>query len=356
MSYAPMKPWSFQKRRIMKIKHVVVTGQNQVELQEADLDEHNLGPQELLIETEYTFISAGTELANYTGKEPKVFQPGTWCTYPWRSGYANVGLVRAVGGRVSRAKAGDRVFTYGNHASALRYNEERLVVPAPSNLDLALVAASRMAAVSLTAIIVSEIRDNPWVAIFGLGTVGNIAAQAFRARGCRVIGVDPVEARRKLAEACGVSHTVGGDPETVNRAIQDITGSKLANISVDAVGHSQVVMQALSATATHGQLILLGTPRVPVQGDLTELLSESHLRWVTIRGALEWCIPMYPVIGKPESQYSKQLMIFDWIERGELQIEPLISHRLKPEQIKEAYEGLLHQSDVYTGVALDWGN
>ena len=61
----------------MKIKQVVVTGRNQVELQTKEIDEGNLGPNEILIETECSFISTGTELANYTGKEPKVFQPGT---------------------------------------------------------------------------------------------------------------------------------------------------------------------------------------------------------------------------------------------------------------------------------------
>lgn len=339
----------------MEIKQVVVTGQNQVELQGGEIDATNLRPQELLIETECTFISAGTELANYTGKEPKVFQPGTWCAYPWRSGYANVGIVRAVGGEVTRAKPGERVFTYGNHASTVRYNERRLVIPVPPGLDAVTAAASRMAGVGVTAIIVSEIRDNPWVAVFGLGMVGNIAAQAFRIRGCRVIGVDPVEARRKLAERCGIPYTVGGNAEAVRQAISDITKGKMAAITVDAVGHSSVVLEALNVTASHGQLILLGSPRVPVQGNLTELLSEAHLRWITIRGALEWCLPIYPDIGNRESQFSKQEMIFDWLERGELKLEPLISHHLRPEQIKEAYEGLLNQPETYTGVALVWG-
>ncbi|HGE69476.1 TPA: hypothetical protein ENX78_01490, partial [Candidatus Poribacteria bacterium] len=66
----------------MEVKQVVITGQNQVELQKSELDEKNLATNELFIETEYTFISTGTELANYTGREPKVFQPGSWCAYP----------------------------------------------------------------------------------------------------------------------------------------------------------------------------------------------------------------------------------------------------------------------------------
>ncbi len=338
----------------MKIREVVVTGQNEVELQTNEIDTPVLGANELLIDTEYTFISSGTELANYTGREPKVFQEGSWCAYPWRSGYANVGIVREIGSNVTRAAVGDRVFTYGRHASTVRYSQDRLVAPVREAVDPAVVAASRMAGVAMTAIVVGEIGTNPWTVVFGLGLVGNLASQMFQIHGCRVIGVDPVAARRKLAQRCGIEATVGGDADAAQAQIQEITGGELANITVDAVGHSGVVMQALRATANHGQIIILGSPRVSVLGDLTELLSDTHLRWITIRGALEWCVPMYPDIGNRTSQWSKQQTIFDWMARGQLHVEPLISHRLKPEHIKQAYDGLLNEPNVYTGVVLDW--
>ena len=338
----------------MKIREVVVTGQNRVELQTADIDTPVLGSNELLIDTEYTFISSGTELANYTGREPKVFQKGEWCEYPWRSGYANVGIVREVGTGVTRVAPGDRVFTYGRHASTIQYSQDRLVTPVREAVDPAVVAASRMAGVAMTAIVVGEIGTNPWVVVFGLGLVGNLASQMFQIHGCRVIGVDPVAERRKLAQRCGINRTVGGDADEAQAQVEEITGGELGNITVDAVGHSGVVMQALRATASHGQLIILGTPRVEIQGNLTDLLSDTHLRWITIRGALEWCVPMYPDIGNRTSQWSKQQTIFDWMARGQLHVEPLISHRLKPEQIKQAYDGLLNEPNVYTGVVLDW--
>ena len=338
----------------MKIREVVVTGQNQVELQTNEVDAPVLAATELLIDTEYTFISSGTELANYTGREPKVFQEGSWCAYPWRSGYANVGIVSEVGSGVTRAAVGDRVFTYGRHASTVRYSQDRLVAPVREAVDPAVVAASRMAGVAMTAIVVGEISTNPWVIVFGLGLVGNLASQMFQIHGCRVIGVDPVAERRKLAQRCGIEATVGGNADEAQAQIQEITGGELGNITVDAVGHSAVVMQALRATANYGQIIILGSPRVAVPGDLTDLLSETHLRWITIRGALEWCVPMYPDIGNRTSQFGKQQTIFAWMARGQLQVEPLISHRLKPEHIKQAYDGLLNEPNVYTGVVLDW--
>ena len=155
---------------------------------------------------------------------------------------------------------------------------------------------------ALTSIIVSEIHEAPWVAIYGLGMVGNLAAQAFALRGCRVIGIDPVASRRKLAERCGVPFTIGGSVEETHAAVMELTCGQGAGITVDAVGHSAVVMQALRATARFGQLVLLGSPRVPVEGDLTALLSDVHLRMITMRGALEWGLPLYPDVGNRTSQ------------------------------------------------------
>ena len=338
----------------MQTQQIVVTGQNQVELQDRELDDERLDSDELLIETENTYISAGTELANYTGKDPDVFRPGTWCAYPWSAGYANVGVIRAVGDQVATYKPGDRVFTYGPHSSAIRYCQTELVIAVPEDLDPAVAAASRMAGVALAGVVGVEMEYNPWVVVFGLGAIGNLAAQAFRIRGGRVIGVDPVCSRRDLAEACGIPYAIGGSENQVQEAIKEITGGKMADITVDAVGHTSVVRQALDATASFGELILLGTPRVAVQGNITEILNEIHMRMITLRGRLEWGLPIYPDVGRKASQFSKQEMIFDCVQRGELMVEPLISHHMKPERIKEAYEGLLHQPDTYVGVVLDW--
>jgi 2-desacetyl-2-hydroxyethyl bacteriochlorophyllide A dehydrogenase len=337
----------------MDIRQVVVTGQHEVELQDLQFDE-KLGPDEVLIETECSFISAGTELANYSGKEPAVFRPGSWCAYPWKSGYANVGIVKAKGESVTRTDIGQRVFTFGPHASMIKANQNRLIIEVPEDIDSALAASSRMAGVAATAVILSQIPKNAWVAVFGLGMVGNLAAQMYQIMGCRVIGVEPTEHRRALAEKCGIMHTVGGTADDVQESIRKLTGGAMAQITVDAVGHSSVVMQALKATANFGQIVLLGSPRVPVEGNLTELLSDVHLRWITIRGGLEWCLPVYSELPATESLYSKQQMIFDWIRRSELRLEPQVSHRMNPEQIKEAYDGLLHQPETYTGVVIEW--
>ena len=344
----------------MLVKQVIITAPHCVDLQEREL-EVNLAPDDVLIRTEWSFISAGTELANYTAKDPKVFEAGAWCAYPWNSGYANVGTVLAVGTRVTRCKTGDRVFNLGAHSSVVKVSADSLLVPIPAKMDLAVAAATRMAGVATSAAVLAQIPLHPWVVVFGLGLVGNLAAQSFRILGGRVIGVDPLASRRQLAQRCGIEHVVGGTPVEAERAIDSLTGGDRADIAVDATGLTPVVLQALRVTADVGQLVLLGSPRGPVTGNLTEVLSDIHLRNITVRGALEWVPPTYPPVSSVNgrslpiaSLADKQRMIFDWVQAGQMQIDPLITQRLSPTQIKQAYEGLLRESETYVSVALDW--
>lgn len=345
----------------MKIKQVIISAQNTVDLRDSELDP-SLGPGDILVRTLWTFISAGTELANYTGREAAVFQPGSWCAYPWNAGYANVGEVLATGREVTRCKEGDIVFSCSAHSSVVKVSQESLIVQVPTGMDLAVVAASRMAGVATSAAVMAEIPLHPWVVVFGLGLVGNLAAQSFRILGGRVIGIDPVSSRRELAGRCGIQYTVGGTPEEVQAEVKRITGGRMADIAVDATGLTPVVLQALRLTADVGQLILLGSPRSPMMGNITEILSEIHLRYITVRGALEWAPPIYPPVSAGSkgrtlpiaSLLGKQEMIMSWIQQRQMVIDPLITQRLSPDRIKEAYEGLLHRSEAYVGVALEW--
>jgi threonine dehydrogenase-like Zn-dependent dehydrogenase len=190
--------------------------------------------------------------------------------------------------------------------------------------------------------------------VFGLGAVGNLAAQGFAARGCKVIGIDPVPFRRTLAQRCGIATTIGGDAEEVRKQIREITGGG-PQIAIDAVGHTAVVREAVAVAAPFAQIVLLGSPRVPVEGNNTPLLSQVHVKFLVVRGALEWCLTQYPEFGADRlSQYEKQVMIFDWLRAGKLKLAELVSHRLPPEMISEAYHGLEDAPQTFTGVALNW--
>ncbi|MBM4437465.1 MAG: zinc-binding dehydrogenase [Actinobacteria bacterium] len=340
----------------MIVQRILISAPYAVALVPAEIPDAP-GPGEVLVRTEATFISAGTELANYTALDPTVYRPGTWNAYPWQPGYANAGRVVAVGPEVQGFSAGQLVYSFGKHAS---YHTQKphdpmgLLVPVPDGVSAEVAAAGRMAGVAITALQVSSVQLNDWVVVFGLGLVGNLAAQFFQLAGTRVIGVDPMAERRALAQRVGMPHVLGGSKEEVAEGIRALTGPDGAMITVDAVGDARVIEQAASVTAPFGEVILLGSPRAPYEADVTPIIRPVHWKWVTFKGALEWKIPRHPTRGVRHSTAGNIATNFELIRRGRLKVAELISHHIAPADIKLAYDSLLHDKEHWWGVVVDW--
>ena len=152
----------------------------------------------------------------------------------------------------------------------------------------------------------------------------------------------------------GIGEVVQAAPEDHVRIVQDLTGGRGAAVTVDAVGHASVINTCIQTCATFGQVILLGSPRAPFEGNLTDPFRQIHNRWLTVRGALEWRLPTYPVTGGKHSISSNLRLLHDQIRHGRLHIDPLVTHVIAPEQLAEAYDGLLDHKDDYLGVVVDW--
>jgi 2-desacetyl-2-hydroxyethyl bacteriochlorophyllide A dehydrogenase len=308
------------------------------------------GPDDVLIETEFSIVSAGTELACRQGIE-------SWAPLPFCPGYGSVGRIIESGPKAAAGlAAGRRVLTFGKHAShALA---DRVVIPVPGGLDPAEAVFARMASVAITALRVSDAELGDFAAVIGLGLVGNLAAQLFALAGCEVIGIDLSAARRRQAEACGIPHVLAPGAELRDQ-VAAITGGGFCGTVVDATGLSGVVIsQAHLLAATQGEIILLGSPRAPHQADVTPFLSQLHLcRPVAqVKGALEW---RYPVAADPGHLYKHSIernvrQILRLLAQRKLKVAPLLTHRASPADCQQIYEGLAHQKDDYTGVVFDW--
>src|SRR5687767_16001058 len=100
----------------MKTRQAVITEPYKAAVREVDLPDP--APNQILVRTEASFVSAGTELAVYTGTHQWLRDPNLpdW-KFPFRSGYSAAGTVLAVGAQVPTCQPGDRVSYPGNHAS-----------------------------------------------------------------------------------------------------------------------------------------------------------------------------------------------------------------------------------------------
>ena len=345
--------------RTQHATYAVIPDEFQVVLDEESIDLDAVPPQAVVIQAETTVISAGTELAIYSALTPGVHTPGSWNAYPCRPGYGLVGRVLAAGQVVKRVAVGDRVFCFGHHASHQVYNmASGKAVRAIFNVDEDLAAEQlvmlRMAMVAIHAPQLTECHPGDTVAVFGLGVVGNLAAQLYRQAGMHVIGIDPVKARCDVARQVGIETVVDVAPEHQLEAIRDLTGGQGAPVTVEAVGHSAVVNTSIAACADFGQVILLGSPRASHTADMTPAFRDIHLRWLTVRGALEWRLPPYAASGIPHSVESNLARLINALRSGALNVDAVRSHIIKPSGLPDAYNGLLNRKDAYLGTVIDW--
>ena len=188
----------------MKNNSVLFTAPDKIDVRPLDSDFLPLGDHDVLLQTHYSLISAGTELACLSGVE-------AWFSFPGTPGYASVGEVVEVGAQVSELAPGDSVYSMGGHCQYQRLdtsNPRALCVKVPAGIDLAQAVFTRMVCVAFTALRVSNIELGDYVAVTGLGLVGNFAAQLAGLQGARVIGLDLSQRRVELARACGLQHAL----------------------------------------------------------------------------------------------------------------------------------------------------
>jgi 2-desacetyl-2-hydroxyethyl bacteriochlorophyllide A dehydrogenase len=306
-------------------------------------------PTDILIETEYSIVSAGTELACRAGIE-------SWAPLPFCPGYGSVGKVIAKGDDAKNVQIGQRILTFGKHAKHALV--EHVAVPVPEGLNPAEATIARMGSVAITSLRASDAELGDFVAVIGLGVVGNLAAQLFSLSGCEVIGIDLSAARRDQAKACGIAHTLAPGGDLVAK-ITAITGGRMCNTVVEATGLAVVAVEtAPLLVGKQGEIVLLGSPRAPFQTNVTPFLNQLHLcrPTVAVKGALEW---RYPVRDDGEGFCKHSIernvgQLLRLLAQGKLKAAPLITHLASPADCHAVYEGLANQKDVYTGVVLDW--
>lgn len=334
----------------MNNRKIVFESPWQVDVIEEDFIKQNLNEQEVLVRKIYSLISPGTELAMLSGKE-------SWAHLPTTPGYASVSEIVERGEGVKHFKAGDIVFHYGDHSEFQVVTTTGTFLKVPEYLDLRWVPFTRMATVAFTAIRVSQIELGDFVSVAGLGLVGNMAAQLAKLQGANIIGVDLSKERLRIAQDCGVNFTLNGVSGTVKQQISEFTKGVGVSTHIEASGVSKVAVESLEWIAKLGEIIFLGTPRGEYNTDVTEVFKSCHLMGkgcITFKGAHEWRYPVEPNEFAKHSLVRNSNIVFELMKQKRLQIEPLISHVLKPEQAKEAYEGLKNNKDQYNGVLFDW--
>jgi 2-desacetyl-2-hydroxyethyl bacteriochlorophyllide A dehydrogenase len=335
----------------MKNLSVTFTARDTVALRETELERTLPTAREVLVESEFSVISPGTELTCLNGEND------WWFTFPGVPGYASVGRIIAVGDAVDGHAVGDRVLTYGGHQKYNLVDTDYFLLPVDADIAPRLVPLTRLATVAFTALRVSDIELGDVVGVVGLGPVGNLAAQLAQLQGAQVIGLELSARRRELAQRCGIRTVVDPRADDVAALVESMTGGSGLRTLIDTSGKSAAIIANLPLIGRLGELILLGSPRGEHHADTTEILNHVHLIGngsVTFKGAHEH---RYPKLHDPFVKHSfarNSRITWQLLRENRLHVEPLISETLPPAKAAHAYEMLRDRPDDFCTILFDW--
>jgi 2-desacetyl-2-hydroxyethyl bacteriochlorophyllide A dehydrogenase len=347
----------------MDCRQIVFTDTNKAELLTVTGPEH-LGPKQIRIETCYSLVSPGTELSWYSGMQRDV--AGDRFSYPICPGYCQSGKVVEVSPDVEQYQVGDLIVSGGPHASqlvvSLEESEERphgdLIKPIqklPEGVDARLAPSAKIGEIAMTAIRIAEFSLGDRVLVLGLGMVGNLAAQLFQLAGADVLGVDISPFRLQQAQACGVRNVVNSSEADLEQTVKEWSGGLGADVSVESVGNSELILQSIGLTRRLGEVIMLGTPRRKMELNPSPHLWQAHMKGVRLKGALR-CL-FYPLYPRSYSRYSVTedlRKILQLMASSELSVEPLHTDTFNPEECQKAYRHIQKAKDRSLGVLFEW--
>lgn len=319
---------------------IVFAAPNTVELR--DYTPPSLRENELLIRTEYSGVSQGTELWALTGKRREL-------AFPTVPGYQGVGLVERVGPGVTGFAKGQRVLYHtsrlpehftetwmGGHVShvvspVVGDPPPRVV---PEGVDPRAAALAAMPAVSLRGVDMLDIGPNDVVVVTGLGLIGQAAAMLARLRGAIVIASDLHPRRLALAETRSADIVVDARSGELGKTVRNLRPQG-ADIVIDTTGRSDMFAPCVDLLRLRGQLLLQGFYPESVSFDF----HETHLKRPTIHVAC----------GIGDTQRILELMRFD-----RLPWSPLITDTASASDAPAVYQRLLAGDPDTLGVVLEW--
>ena len=220
----------------MKFKRILIKAPWDITVDYDEIDEKTIPKKHMLVKILYSSISPGTEIACIGGQE-------SWFPLPNIPGYSAVARVEALGEEVSKFKVGDIVFAQAHHREYEIINSEGFVIKIPDGIDLAEASFMKLAEISITSLRTSDIELGDYVAVSGLGIIGNFAAQFANNQGGTVIAIDYSQNRLNLIKEMGIKHTINSSCDDVNAKIKEITEGHGIDTFIDATGIMPAIVE-----------------------------------------------------------------------------------------------------------------
>jgi 2-desacetyl-2-hydroxyethyl bacteriochlorophyllide A dehydrogenase len=324
----------------------VVTFEGPKEVSVREYADPALGPNEVRLRTLYSGISAGTEMTAYRGSNPHLakrwdperhlFVAGeTSMEYPVEGwGYEEVGEVAEVGPAVTEVRTGDVVYgTWGHRSTKIVDEAWAAAHRLPPGVDPVVGIFSSIGAIALNAVLDADVHVGEYVAVFGQGVPGLIAAQLAGLNGGTVIAVDGIPKRLELARELGVAHVLNFNEVSPAEEIKRLSEGRGADVSVEISGSYPALHEAIRSTAYNSKVISAGF----FQGDGRGLFLGEEFHHNRINVVCSQIFGLNPALDHRWSVERLERTVMSLAAEGRISLQPLVTHVFDPDDAHEAF-------------------
>lgn len=349
-----------------------------------DLPEPLASPGELVIANAASLISAGTEKTvmglakkSLIGKArarpdhvrrvlQKVKNEGLFETIrqvraklgePMAMGYSSAGVVLAVGDGVQGYQVGDRVASNGPHAGVVAV-PINLCARIPDNVSYDHASFAVVGSIALQGVRLAKVGLSDNVMVIGLGLVGQLTVMILKAAGCKVFATDLDPDKCELATKLGADVARPGLSASQVESLTAGIGADAVLICAATESNGPIELSA-DAVRKRGRVVLVGVTRIDIpRAPFFQKEAEFTVSCSYGPGRYD---PEYEVHGRDyppgfvrwTEQRNIQAML-DMMAAGQVDVEPLISHRFTIDDATKAYDMVYGNTEPYLGVVLQY--
>ena len=301
----------------------------------------------------------GSEIHSYHGLHPATF-------YPVVQGHEYSGVVMAVGSEVTVCKPGDHITARPqlvcgkcNPCKRGQYNvcehlrvqafqadgaaqdffvvDDDRVAKLPEGMSLDYGAMIEPSAVGAHASNRTDVKGKN-VVVSGAGTIGNLIAQFCIARGAKnVLITDVSDLRLAKARECGIKHTLNITKKTLKEAAQELFGEEGYQVGFEVAG-VEVSIRSLMETIEKGSDIVVVAVFAKHPALSMFYFGEHELR----------------LIGSMMYRHEDYLTAIDYVNKGIVNLKPLVSNRFAFEEYDDAYKFIDTHRETSMKVLIDF--